>query len=112
MQVCVENVLGVHGLILGRKPKQSTKGFMDPRIREDDETKSPSFMPLPSFLRRQESIPRALKLRGFHQKAHAPHALPFISVQPEGQSHLGRQRLGAAKPDAVHRLALVFELER
>ena len=78
MQVCVENVLGVHSLILGRKPKQSTKGFMDPRTREDDETKSPS------FLRRQESIPRALKLSAFHQKAHTPHALPLIGVQPEG----------------------------
>ena len=46
----------------------------------------------PSVIPAQAGIhPWALKLRGFHQKAYAPHALPFVGVQPEGQAHPGRQ---------------------
>ena len=77
-----------------RSPNPRPERDMDPRIREDDDSKSPSFL-LFSVIPAQAGIhPRArpaLKLRAFHQKAHAPHTLPFISVQPEGQSHPGRQ---------------------
>jgi len=41
------------------------------------------------------------------QQAHAPHALPFVGLQPEGQQGAGGQRLGVTEPDAVDRLALV-----
>ena len=46
------------------------------------------------------------------QQLQAPLALPFIDFQPKRQPRACRQRLGVAEPHAVHRLALVAQLER
>ena len=51
-----------------------------------------------------------LELGTLDQKPHAAHAIPFVGVKPERQSHSGGQRLGVAEPDGIYRLALVLEL--
>jgi len=38
--------------------------------------------------------------------------LPLVGVEPVGQFHPRGQRVNTVEPDAVHRLALVLELER
>jgi hypothetical protein len=53
----------------------------------------------------------ALKLGGLHQKTHTFDPLPLICVEPEGQLHARGQGLCVSEPDAVHRLALMLELE-
>ena len=52
-----------------------------------------------------------LNLRTLHQKAHAAHAVPLVSVQPKGQYHFGWQWFGMAKPNAVYGLTTVLQLE-
>src|ERR1700749_3623212 len=53
---------------------------------------------------------RALELGALDQEAHAPRALPLVRLEPEGDRHPRRQRLGVAEPDAVDRLPLVAQL--
>jgi hypothetical protein len=50
-------------------------------------------------------------LRTLHQKPYFALSLPFVGIQSEGQFHPTRQLLGAAKPDAVYGLTLVFEFQ-
>jgi hypothetical protein len=54
---------------------------------------------------------RGSELSRLDQKAHPPFTTPTVHIQPEGQFDVGGQGLGAAKPDAIHRFAAVFEFE-
>jgi len=50
-------------------------------------------------------------LSGLDQEPDPAHAIPGVSVESKCQFDPRRQRLGAAKPDAVDWLPLVLELE-